>query len=38
VDDKDNPKMATVTVKVEGHKVPQSRVYDVEDLEEVNSG
>ena len=35
IDDKDNPTMASVTVKVDGYKVPQTRVYDIEDLQEI---
>jgi hypothetical protein len=38
VNDKDNPTLATVTLKIEGFKVPQARVFDVEDVEEIIRG
>ena len=35
VDDKDAPKKITVVLKIEGYKVPQSKVFDVDELQEV---
>jgi hypothetical protein len=38
VDDKDNPKVLTILVHVEGYKLRQARAFEIEDVEEITGG